>query len=223
VKFFIIALFTILTTYNANAAGQFEFYYGSETGNFYVKEIDTELDADIDAAINKFGFTFEQFFTGTQKYHISFLSKSISYSNSNAEFSDNDLSESDVKLAWAYASGNFQFDIGIIQRSYFYFEVVSNSLVEFNSDKLRTPFINIAYVFEMWGYYWGLEAFYHPESESEQSNKVSSLNYQFNVYKQFGGVRFGLNYLVVQNDITTDQLEINRNSQGLGLELIFLF
>lgn len=217
-----LILFSLFTL-NSFAAGQFEFYYGQETGNFYVKEIDTNLDADIDADVNKFGVSFEQFFSGNQKYHISFLSKSISYSNPNAEFADNDLAESDVKLAWAYAINNFQFDVGIIQRSFFFFEVISNSLVEFNSDKLKAPYLNLAYVFELWGLYWGGELFYHPETESEQGNQVSSLNYQFNAYKQYGSVRFGLTYLIVQNDITTEDLEINRDSQGLGLELIFLF
>ena len=220
-NFVLIALTFI--SFNLHAAGQFEFLYGSETGDFYVKEIATGLDANIDADINKFGFSFEQFFSGNQKYHISFLSKSISYSNDVAEFSDNDLAESDVKLAWAYAINNFQFDIGIIQSNYFFFEVVSNSLVEFNSDKLRAPFLNLAYVFELWGFYLGAEVYYQTEVESEQSNKVSKLQYQFNAYKQFGSVRFGFNYVVVENDITTQDLEINRNSQGIGLELIFLF
>ena len=215
--------FLILFTFNIYAAGQFEFMYGDETGSFYVLEPATELDADIDAEINKFGVSFEQFFSGNQKYHISFLSKSISYSNDNADFADNDLAESDVKLAWAYATGNFQFDIGVIQRSFFFFEVINNSTVEFNSDKLKTPYINLAFVFEALNLFWGAEVFYHPEAESEQGNKVSSLNSQLNIYKQLGSVRFGFNYIIVQNDIETDDLEINRNSQGLGLELIFLF
>lgn len=218
-KIIILIIFTV----NVFAAGQFEFMYGTETGNFYVLETATDLDADIDADINKFGVSFEQFFSGNQKYHISLLSKNISYSNNNAVFSDNDLSESDVKVAWAYATGNFQFDVGLIQRNFYFFEVVSNTTVDFDSDSLRAPYLNLAFVFEAFNFFWGTEVFFHPETESEQGNKVSSLNYQFNVYKQYGSVRFGFNYIVVQNDITTDDLEINRDSQGLGLELIFLF
>jgi hypothetical protein len=206
------------------ANGLFEFTYGTASGDFYVQDIDTEADDIISAEMNKFGFNFEHFFTSNQKYILSFISRSISYSNADAEFLDNDLNESDIKLAWAYASGNFQIDLGINQITFYTFEVINGNEVKFTSDSAKAPYLNFQYVFNVYNdWFLGAEAFYIPETSSDKGDKINTTTLKANIIKQFGGVRLGFYYLTRDQDITTDELLIRRDATGLGLDLIFLF
>jgi hypothetical protein len=221
VKTLITILFISSLTY---ANGLFEFTYGSATGDFYVQDINTKADDIIAAEMNKFGLGFEQFFSTNQKYVISLVSRSISYSNSDAVFLDNDLNESDVKIAWAWASGNFQFDLGINQLSFYTFEIINTNQVKFTSDQVRAPYIDVQYVFNIFSdYFAGLEAVYLPETSSDQGNSISSTTLKGNFIKQFGSVRLGLYYLTRDQEINTDDLLIKRDASGYGLDLIFLF
>ena len=206
------------------ANGLFEFTYGIAGGDFYVQDLDTEADDIISAEMNKFGLNFEHFFSENQKYIISFISRGISYSNADADFLQNDLNESDVKVAWAYAAGNFQFDLGVNQLSFYTFEIINGNQVKFTSDSVRAPYLNMQYVIGILDdWYLGGEAFYMPEAESNKGDKITTTTLKANIIKELGGVRLGFYYLNRNQEITTDYLLIKRDSTGYGLDLIFLF
>lgn len=206
------------------ANGLFEFTYGIASGDFYVQDLDTEVDDVIEAEMNKFGLSFEYFFSENQKYVISFISRGISYSNEDADFLQNDLNESDVKLAWAYASGNFQIDLGINQLSFYTFEIINVNQVKFTSDSVRAPYADLQYVIGLFdGWYLGGEAYYMLETDSYKGDSITTTTLKANIIKQLGGVRLGFYYLNREQEITTDKLLINRDSTGYGLDLIFLF
>jgi len=217
----IICLFISLS---AKAGGVFEFTYGIEKGEFYIQDQETKADDTIDADVNNFGFNFEQFFTGNQKYIIALMSKSINYSNPDAEFSQNDLQESDVRLAWAYASGNFQVDLGIIQKSFYTFEIINNTTVEFDSDKVKAPYVNLQYVLSPFStYFIGAEYLYIPSTKSENSTDFDTQMFRLNLFKQMGSVMLGGYYHRLTQNIETSELLIQRNTTGFGIDIIFNF